>query len=266
MRPKRILYIAAACGFIAALMAIYAYTEKRDGHTFTKDECFRCHRDPYSNPKQLVRRPIIEICSPCHQSFLKLSTHPVEVRPKNVTVPADMPLNYGRLTCNTCHFVHAERKTVFGAKTYLLRRPTGDMKFFCVSCHEENIANPGHYDALGSAHIGRKFRVVDAGEGLDSVSIECIGCHDGTIGMSATYSLGAGDWSHNEGQHPIGISYADAMIAKKDLVHYSRLDKRLRLYNGKIGCGTCHDMYSTIPGKLVMSNEYSALCMGCHEK
>ncbi len=42
------------------------------------------------------------------------------------------------------------------------------------------------------------------------------------------------------------------------------LDERLRLFDGKVGCGTCHDMYSSEPKKLTVSDSGSNLCILCH--
>ena len=52
--------------------------------------------------------------------------------------------------------------------------------------------------------------------------------------------------------------------AKTDLKPMATVDRRLRFFNGKVGCGSCHDPYSTIHKKLVMSDENSKLCFSCH--
>jgi predicted CXXCH cytochrome family protein len=49
------------------------------------------------------------------------------------------------------------------------------------------------------------------------------------------------------------------------LVPRDRLDPRLRLEGGRVGCLTCHGDPES-PAALSISNYGSALCLSCHEK
>ncbi len=115
------------------------------------------------------------------------------------------------------------------------------------------------------AHMGKRFVVTDPSLPVDQVSVECIGCHDGTIGASANYSVGAGYWNHLTGAHPIGVDYTQSRMRGKKLKPLSMLDRNIRFFGGKVGCATCHDPYSTAPMQLVVLNQGSGLCMECHE-
>jgi predicted CXXCH cytochrome family protein len=42
------------------------------------------------------------------------------------------------------------------------------------------------------------------------------------------------------------------------------LAPEIRLFGGKIGCGTCHNGFSKEKGLLVIANQRSMLCMECH--
>jgi predicted CXXCH cytochrome family protein len=44
------------------------------------------------------------------------------------------------------------------------------------------------------------------------------------------------------------------------------LDKNISLFDGKVGCGTCHNIYSQIRNLLVLDNARSKLCLECHLK
>ena len=44
------------------------------------------------------------------------------------------------------------------------------------------------------------------------------------------------------------------------------LDQMIRLYSGRLGCGTCHSVYSKHAKHLVMDNRGSRLCIACHNR
>ena len=243
--------------------AIIAYTLLENPHEFSEDECPKCHIDSVNNPLAMAV-PITEMCRPCHKKMNRKTSHPVDMVPELLHIPEDLPLSEGMITCNTCHNVHEYRYTALGEKTYFLRRPSAG-RDFCVSCHEVGAKN-SHIELIASAHIGSRYTVTDKSQPLDPMSAECISCHDGGVGKSVDYQFGKGIWDHSSGAHPIGVNYRESRMRKGDLVPVSQIDKRIKFFGGKIGCGTCHNMYSGLPMQLVMSNERSALCFACHNK
>lgn len=256
MRPIMALLL------VFLIAAIVAYTLREEPHKFSEDECLRCHADAENDPRALMA-PVEKLCAKCHRRGLTAASHPVNIKPEISRVPADMPLTDGRLTCNTCHNVHKDRYTAFGEKSYYLRRPPGGREF-CISCHEENPIATGHGAMLDVAHMARKYRVTDENQPLDGLSLQCIGCHDGTIASNAEYTIGGGYWKHLDGAHPIGVDYGMSRMKAGGLTPPARLDGRIRLFNGRLGCGTCHSPYSGLPGQLVMDNTNSRLCSECH--
>lgn len=242
--------------------AIVAYTVLDNPHDFSEKQCPECHSDVVNNPKRLTG-PITALCYKCHRKILGESSHEVDIFPRTVKIPADLPLTGGMLTCNTCHNVHESRFTAYGAKKYYLRRSTTGFEF-CVSCHD--ATKKGSHVEVAVAHAGNRFEVTNRSQPLDAMSISCIGCHDGTIGSSASFSLGSGVWSHNSGSHPVGVNYQECRMRDGGLKAISTFNNKLHLYDGRVGCGTCHDMYSKIPKKLVMSNTKAELCLSCHNK
>lgn len=246
---------------------VLSYALLNKPHKFSDGECQACHMNYKKDPKFLTS-PISIICKNCHDQITLQSSHPVDISPVSSVVPPDLPLTHGMITCNTCHDIHGDHVNVFGEKTYFLRRlPPG--RNFCMACHRQGISFDSHMDAIDVAHIGSRFKVIDPSEPIDQVSRDCISCHGGIVGSAATFKLGAGIWSHNyaDHSHPIGINYEMSRMERKDawLKPLSTLDKRFRFFDGKIGCGTCHDVYSKSKNSLVMGNQNSNLCRSCHE-
>ncbi len=244
-------------------------------HDFT-GRCTLCH-EMGVNDTVLSTDMGTATCYQCHEAVAKNAyMHPVDIQPRTIHVPFDFPLSRdGLLTCSTCHDVHAPAITPFGTKTYFLRRLQRG-KPFCDSCHEQGDAMAGgHEGALGMAHLesdAAAFATSAAFMGIDPLSRQCISCHDGNFAASVT--LNTGQWqhhsslmNHDSGSHPIGIDYEAARLARggrSDLRPIEEVDRRITFYDGRVGCGSCHNPYSRNEKKLVMSNRRSALCFACH--
>lgn len=168
-------------------------------------------------------------------------------------------------------------------------RPPGDAELLCVQCHGRGQGKFAlHGSGVGRAHLhgarpnARVTRLTGtlapvsrsgaarAAINLDSGSRTCLGCHDGTLAQDVCATPRVGSFRAN-GEHPVGIRHqstaVDAMgrpTTDMQLLPASSLDDRLQLFDGNIGCGTCHSPYSTHPKQLVMSNTRSALCFSCH--
>ncbi|MEW6602144.1 MAG: cytochrome c3 family protein, partial [Nitrospirota bacterium] len=188
--------------------------------------------------------------------------HPTDIYP-GLSIPKDMPLIGGKLTCVTCHFVHPEEGKYLVEKNYLLRRQARGV-FFCNVCHK--LDKKGHI-VFENVHRG-SYKVTDNSTRIDRTSLGCIECHDSYI-KGPVNALGAGTWNHfNKAyNHPIGASYED-ISAREDRKYRpaSMINKEMKLFDGKIGCGTCHNIYSKENYMLVISNRRSSLCLECHIK
>lgn len=53
-------------------------------------------------------------------------------------------------------------------------------------------------------------------------------------------------------------------LTEEEVAFY--LDQMIRLYSGRLGCGTCHSVYSKHAKHLVMDNRGSRLCIACHNR
>lgn len=263
---RRIFWLLTfiACAFVA-------WSLQRTGvHDFAADQCGDCHAvapvkgDPRSRE---MKAPVSVLCGGCHQRPENAISHPVEIAPDRAALPADFPLSWdGKLTCSTCHNIHAGE----GLRSSL-RRSGG--RAFCEACHRRGVVERGspygHSQVLTSAHM--EFDDKQAGR-VDTISAMCLGCHDGTIGKDTPVRVGSfrhgvrPEESAQELSHPIGVNYRRAMTRRGGLHPPEGIDERIRLVNGKVGCVSCHDMYSRERKLLTVSNDRAGLCLACHDK
>lgn len=204
-------------------------------------------------------------CASCHQ-FDRGMSHPVNIRP-SMAVPASLPLENGLITCMTCHAPDSDHGA---AKSAVGVRPGDSAASHCMQCHkaESPLTRSVHATALKRAHLpvskGSQGRHGTPGN-LDSDSRQCLECHDGAAGMEAgshQLRLGAMDTATD---HPIGVPMLATERTKDGDFKLARhLEPHIRLFDGNIGCGTCHTPYSPEPSLLVMSNRGSRLCLSCH--
>ncbi|HEY3347249.1 MAG TPA: cytochrome c3 family protein [Nitrospirota bacterium] len=293
---KKIAYTLAALSIVVFGAIAIGFDDKQENpHKFSDNDCFMCH---FTIPNKGDNQPrrftdtISNLCGRCHDMSKSVS-HEVDMVPSDeLTIPKDMPLDeQGRMTCITCHDIHKpNRNPLTGEKTFFLRREVLG-KNFCISCHTTDKAldkirlasiDPkslkglgikiSHSPVMDRGHGFAHFEVLDNSEELDNLSLACLDCHDDEAKGKKT-TIGMGRWRHaSEGiglSHPIGMDYRRSTMDFKDLVPDNELDKRIKLFNGKLGCCTCHNPY--IPGNgesLVIGTKesYQDLCFACHVK
>ncbi len=205
-------------------------------------------------------------CRSCHEVTQPLFNHPVDVRP-SMAIPNAMPLERGRLACTTCHEAdvnaHARSRQ---AHDGMLRDGGTPGTAFCASCHGGE--STGHTTGIGKAHLQWQDRSASGSAGSDmfgsplgtatslhSETNTCLSCHDG--GMA-----------HDIGNsHPVGVEYRPNFSddRTRDMVDVAHLDSRIRLFNGQLGCGSCHSPYADTDMLLVMTNQRGELCKSCHD-
>ncbi len=249
---------------------------RNNAHDFSDDQCVDCHAvTPVKGKRETLRMTasVETLCRQCHKKSEDSLSHPVEMMPETIVPPADLPLSWeGKLTCATCHDIHASPYPGFSGRWYYLRR-TVTGQGFCNACHKDGALVPekdgSHAKNLGMAHMS--FAEGTGGR-IDKVSQACISCHDGTLATQADVKTGT--WRHGfalssghdaQGSHPIGIKYRQAM-KRGGFRPLEQLNPKIKLITGKIGCTSCHDIYSKLRNMLVMSNEGSSLCLACHDK
>ncbi len=252
----KLIALLLLCAVAVAL--VYALSDR--AHVFLSSDCIMCHVDEDNDPAN-IRPFLANACEDCHRDVKETQSHPTNVY-ASMPIPKDMPLTDGMITCVTCHFVHPKKGKQLLEDHYFLRRLVKG-PLFCSICHELN--DKGHV-VLGDIHTG-SFNVTNEETSIDRVSLECIECHDDYF-KDQIDRLGAGQWQHySKMSHPIGILYDEVSMKKMDdFVPAGLLSKEVALFDGKIGCGTCHSIYSTLRAKLVMDNTGSRLCLECHIK
>lgn len=242
-----LLFLLAASAFGAA-------------HDFT-DQCGLCH---LSNPKGQSLRLAGEVdtlCRTCHDQ-LGAYSHPSQLTP-SMAMPAGFWLDEdGQMNCATCHTPHPEA----GQETpYLLRTASADIGF-CRNCHTESVSAEGkHLSAVFIAHSKRYTDPRSAEGQVDSITADCISCHDGSgHGQQANFCL-----LGQEGQcagHVVGLDYDNIAASKDGMNPRGSLSPLISFYEGKVGCASCHSLYSLNNTQLTVDNRGSTLCLNCHNK
>ena len=249
--------------------------------------CISCHQGTPSkgNPLLLGNGDINELCNRCHKSqFARADIHPVGVIPsKHVKIPEDMPLQNGKITCETCHqssLQESAKALVSVGKTNpkFLRRSGLSRNEFCFLCHLEETyrrLNP-HLQIDEHGHIKKEtcllchaslpdiylFGVKNVIFLVDDPNEYCVGCHPG---FSEAHPAG--------GRHLVTPS---EKIMKALNTSVNRIGVELPLYKGKIVCATCHNPHDEGVIKYPASAEGSQRknklrlkpgiiqCTGCH--
>ena len=94
-----------------------------------KQDCTICHVVHRSVMKELLKRPLPELCTECHPDRTGGGEHRIGMKPA-LTVPDNLPLDkQGEITCITCHAPHGE-----GGFPKMLRKNPAEL---CISCHKK---------------------------------------------------------------------------------------------------------------------------------
>ncbi len=202
--------------------------------------------------------------------------HPVGVVPSNaVRIPTGWPLDAGgAITCFTCH---EQLPTFDGADAPHLRefndRANGAVDGdFCMKCHVDTgvrSAASMHWQATRLAHVrpGKLLRR-RSGSGLDGVSRQCLGCHDGVSAPDAAAGgrTHGGSFAEPGQDHPVGMAYPSAgtLQGSAPLRPAATLPKQVLLPGGHVSCVSCHNLFEGTPNRLSVPIEGSALCFTCH--
>lgn len=208
----------------------------------------------------------------CHIGEESLN-HPVGVNVP-LDLPESMPLESGDLTCLTCHSGSAGKKNKNTFTERYVTVPNGIQ--FCGSCHEQL---PGfgtgsyHWQSMPYAHLDWRAQSGAGSKitgGLDEETWGCISCHDDvtvtTPNMYENHKNRRDRW-RNMPDHPIGMDLQRVMARNPGDYRMSVLNhNKIRLFDGAMGCGSCHSIYSQEPNIFVMDNYKSRICQECHNR
>ena len=103
----------------------------------------------------------------------------------------------------------------------------------------------------------------------DDESRSCLSCHDevnANIRSEFDINKKGSTRFSSSSSHPIGMSYRNVASKKTNKFNYPLShNERIRLFDEKVGCGSCHSLYSDKKFFLVQDNHGSALCFQCHD-
>lgn len=209
----------------------------------------------------------------CHE-YNRVLNHPVGMVVRG-TVLREFSLDAsGRMTCLTCH---ADGKSPGGAEAsepMLHSEAAGDL---CGSCHRQLPEKGGgriHWYSATKAHLGAINPNVDAQSpqvyedgGIDMESRICMGCHEGFTVTIPGYDESRADkamrWQKMK-DHPMGMDYQRIASEKSWQYNYPLGSDAIRLFDGKMGCGSCHSIYSGQEKLLAEQYKGGVLCRTCH--
>jgi predicted CXXCH cytochrome family protein len=229
-------------------------------------------------------------CNNCHDNQA-LFSHPVNVL-ASMSVPADLPLENGQITCVTCHDNSSSQMHMQARANHTPMLRAMDGESLCLQCHDAgqsmhgaklgkaHLASMNASNGFGSTSSSSSSNVLTASDPtvMDSVSRNCLSCHDGSVAkdvssgvpmqgngrISLTSNVVGSRSDHPMGVYPVSGIRSTATGEMDHLYVPSALDSRIQLVEGKVSCISCHSPYSQKKKQLVMSNFKSALCLSCH--
>jgi predicted CXXCH cytochrome family protein len=267
--PQWIVLLAGLLGLILAGVVIGGSGKR---HQF-EGQCQQCHVGmPPLNARfedVVLKDQVDRLCARCHAVNANAS-HPVGVTP-SMAIPLARYLDAeGRVTCLTCHDVHKEQRGGSDAQPSkgLLRGHVRG-RAFCETCHRPELLGSQwqHGTSVPYAHTQGQLTPHDDGAPLDEYSAQCLSCHEGSVSQRGVVDLREGTFQHGEigMTHPVGVAYPRGSDAA-GYTSIHALPQGVLLFNGKVGCLSCHNLYSARPGLLAMDMTGSALCVACHRK
>jgi predicted CXXCH cytochrome family protein len=232
-----------------------------------------------------------DTCLGCHDGSVADSRrsvwiehgHRTGIKPaKGMTVPAELPLDQGKLSCRTCHTAHASGFNE-SLKDAVFLRVKNELDQMCKMCHADKTQGP----AAGSHLLGQMKEVfpatlISAGAhaGPANNAVLCQSCHSAhgaktdklllmptdasqlciTCHPSMRPAMWDADATHNHPQNP-PIHKPAQLQAIKDLGTQLGTDNRLV-------CMSCHKMHGGHDGKALLAETLhdSAMCIRCHEE
>lgn len=266
----KIIFLIAVSGWLIFLLRGFGLTAAHK-HDF-EGKCQACHTEipqagaPFEETH--LANNLEEACMRCHQINLRTS-HPVGMKPSRGILLQRYLDPQGKLTCITCHDVHKEERVNFSQQELKgLLRGHARGRSFCYTCHNEELlgASWRHTLAINYAHAPGQLIQNAGGTAVDKFSIECLSCHDGVISRQGSAQVASGEFQHGIGlSHPVGVVYPRGG-GQNDFVPPEALPAEIKLFNGTVGCLSCHNPYGGGKFFLVIDNFRSALCLSCHNK
>ncbi len=138
----------------------------------------------------------------------------------------------------------------------------------CLPCHVSHRGNQEQYSWNHAYPSDSAFTKRD-GATLGMESLTCLGCHDGQTALDSfggaagsTVMTGSAVVGRDlSDDHPVGVAYPTGRPRYRSPV---TVEQDLRLYDGRIQCGSCHDVHNNARGNFLRV-ESRLLCQICHD-
>jgi len=218
--------------------------------------CKYCHSPHNWNLKQPENISIDKFsmkCMSCHAInkitdnktiITDLFSHPVmkEIEgDKNISLPLFTDGNKNRLiTCYTCHDTHK--------KTPGFLRKSIDKNELCLECHQskKTVLSSKHSKDMNCISCHKIHNSNNKNLVKGNIENSCFNCHK-SKGMAEKKLIG-------EISHPYNITIKDK----------SKLDKSVKLNNGKLTCTSCHDPHKEGEDGNFLIYDKRSICTKCH--
>lgn len=172
--------------------------------------------------------------------------------------------NMGRLSfhkdksrnCLDCHSYHDKTQIRAKQTSFEFNFESPALRAQCGSCHDESVdlnkISEAHREATAVYHNDAKYLA------YLSPSESCMICHS----KNSSYSNKALNVRNTpkfdrHATHPIGQQVAGFNIK-------SQINSKIKLFNKKIECQTCHNLSSDKKKHISYFEEEYDICMGCH--
>jgi predicted CXXCH cytochrome family protein len=166
--------------------------------------------------------------------------------------------------CTDCHLFHHPDTVLAGEDRFHFK--SGRDLEECSACHVPGkslaTASDGHVAASRYYHS-------DHGDSeFDSPSDVCLSCHSQSRSPGQAFTrtlatMASAPRFHEEASHPYGIEVPLGSGTIRTGIR-NALDERIRLFQGRIECATCHDLTESADDRLVRFASKYDLCLGCH--
>jgi len=249
---------------------------------YTGKYCQECHeKTPVEGGNTFLKYngDFSKLCR-CHGNAPGDYLHPVEIEPsedKKASIPADLPLRDGKISCSTCHDLYLQCQKSPIKKTSLRGAPFGKRTNFCFKCHNKRdymMLDP-HKQLDDKDKIVAKICLYCHAEKPDeknasyqevkligSLEVICQRCH----AISGNHS---GNFNHMVKPSAKGLEKMKQMEKKFNII--LPLDE-----NGKMTCITCHNPHQkgVIPTERAGAKGADSkfrhrlpgkLCIECHQ-
>lgn len=163
--------------------------------------------------------------------------------------------------CTQCHSFHETARLTAGDQQFASPSDNG-VRYQCRSCHNSN----GSQANLSEPHLVAAAKFYHADDGMrsdQSPSQSCLACHTDAAHTGVRF----------DGSRP-------AIAIKRSASHPNEcevtsslnrsfknpIDSRIRLFENKIQCQSCHSLTSGVDHSLVKFAGPYDLCLGCHDQ